>query len=172
MSEVITVGTASETIHGTFDAGVAYISMLYGEAADAWLALPEDSQKRTLASAVRYLNAQNWDDDYDTFEKRDAIAAFAIAEYELAVLIADDASIVAESDQGSNIASLGAGSASISFFHPTTRGADRLPPVLMRLVGQYLAASRTRGANGGSGESSDARNPFSDCSDFDPNGPW
>lgn len=167
MSEVITLtGGATETIHGTYTASITYIAMLYGDAPDAWSALSVDNRKRTLATAVRYLNAQTWATACDTFAERDAIPAFASAQYELAVLIAADPGVVATADQGSNIASLGAGSASVTYFSPTTKNAATLPPVVQRLVGGYLAAATLAGADGGaSHDSGGAANPFSACED-------
>lgn len=176
MSETIALSTGEEeTIHGTFTAAKAYIAMMFGDAPDTWRALAasgsltaDDRKKQTLAAAVRFLNAQTWADDYDTFDERDAIPAFATAQYELAVLIAEDPSILAAADQGSNIASLGAGSAQISFFNPTTKNAAKLPPIVSRLVGSYLAASTLSGPDGGeSVDSCGADNPFSDCEDYD-----
>lgn len=141
MSEVITLtGGQSETIHGTYNGAIAHIAMSYGSQYDAWTALSADNRKRCLASAVRYLNAQNWSDDYDTFAERDAVGAFATAQYELAVVIANDPDVVTQLDTGSNIQSVGAGGASVTYFAPTT-GSYVLPPVVHRLVGSYLARS-------------------------------
>jgi len=180
MSEVITLtGGATETIHGTFAAAKLYVDMMFGDEADTWRSLAasgsltaDDRKKQTLAAAVRFLNALTWGEGYDEFDERDAVTAFAAAQYELAVLIASDPSIVQQADQGSNIASLGAGSAQIAFFNPTTKGAALLPPVVQRLVGSYLAASSLTGPDGGESLSSRADNPFSACEDFDPNGPY
>ena len=146
MSEVITLSTGEqETIHGTFAGAKAYIAMMFGDAYDTWRALSsDDKKKQTLASAVRYLNAQSWIDSADTFAERDAIADFAKAQYELAVLIANDPSFVAALDAGSNIRSVSAGGASVEYFAPTKAGAGatKLPTIVHRLIGKYLAASQ------------------------------
>lgn len=177
MSETIVVGTGSELIHGTFAAAKAYCAIMFGDTYDAWNLLTDDQKKKTLARAVRFLNAQAWTEDADTFAEREAllvnsVSVFHQAQYDLAVLISDDPDVVAQVDQGSNIASLGAGSASISFFNPTTKNADVLPPVLMRLVGSYLALSSLAGPDGGESRSSCATNPFSDCEDYDRDREW
>lgn len=172
MSEVIQLSTGEqETIHGTFVAAKAYIAMQFGETYDAWIALAaigavtaDDRKKKTIATAVRYFNAQAWGADADTFAKRDAIAAFATAEYELAVMIAADPSVVAAADQGSNIRAVGAGGANVEYFNPTTDSAPLLPPILMRMVGRYLAASSDVPMTGG-GQSGSCSNPFSSCED-------
>lgn len=180
MSSVITLSTgAEETIHGTFAAAKLYVDMMFGESADTWRDLAasgsltaDDRKMQTLAAAVRFLNAQTWGADAETFVLRDAIAAFATAQYELAVLIANDASVIANADQGSNIASLGAGSARISFFNPSTKNAPKLPPSVQRLVGSYLAASTLGGPDGGESLSSCSDNPFSACEDLDRGEPY
>lgn len=91
MSTTVTVGSGTENIHGSATAAIAYCAIMFGTTYDTWNALTSDNQKKTLAAAVRYLNAQSWIDEADTFAERDAIAAFETAEYELAVLIASDA---------------------------------------------------------------------------------
>lgn len=179
MSSTITLSTGeTATIHGSLEGAKSYLAMQFGDAYDAWRSLSggtgpaaDDPKKQTLATAVRYLNAQNWQRDYDTFEKRDTVPAFEQAEYELAALIASDASFLNETDQGSNIQSLGAGSASISFFNPTTKNAAKLPPTIMRLVGQYLAGAGSGVATGPS-QSGSSVNPFSKCEDYDRGEPW
>lgn len=169
MSSTITVSGATETIHGTFDAAVDYNALNYGETYTAWSALSDDNKKRTLAAAVRYLNSQTWSEDADTFEERDAIEAFATAQYELAVLIASDASVVAALDSSTNIQSASAGGASVSFFAPTSvraGTATRLPPVLQRLIGEYLGSTSVT-VIGGFGQAGDCESPFSECADYD-----
>jgi hypothetical protein len=174
MSEVITVGTGTETIHGTYAGAIAYVDIMFGETYSTWSALAADDQKKTLAAAVRFLNAQSWAEAYDTFAERDLIAEFATAQYELAVLVANDPSVIQEADQGSNIQSLQAGSAGITFFNSTTssgaRSAPKLPPVLMRLLGGYLAASALSGPDGGESRPSCADNPF--FHDYKRSGPY
>lgn len=180
MSELITLSTGeSETIHGTFTAAKAYIAIMFGDAYDVWRNLAasgaltaDDRKKQTLAAAVRLLNAQAWTEATDTFAERDLIAAFATAEYELAVIIANDPSVLGVADQGSNIKSAYASGAGVEYFNSTTKGADLLPPILMRLIGGYLATATIGGPDGGSGCSSCAENPFSDCEDLDRSEPY
>lgn len=183
MSESIALSTGeTEEIHGTFTAAKAYIAMMFGENYDTWRDLAvsgsltaDDRKKQTLAAAVRYLNAQQWTADAETFVLRDGIAAFATAQYELAVLIASDPSVLSNVDSGSNIASLGAGSAQISFFAPTSAAlgtASRLPTVVQRLVGEYLAAPSVSSVIGGYGNEGDEDSPFSDCEDYDRGEPY
>lgn len=172
MSEDIVIGAGTEKILGTYDGAVAYVEPMLGERYEAWFALDETKRKKSLVNAVRFLNALLWGEEADTFEKRDAIAAFATAQYELAVLVVEDSTVTDAADQGSNIQSMGAGSAQITFFNPTTKNADPLPPILMRLVGKYLAATSGRGPVGGSGQSGASVNPFSQCEDLDRGEPY
>lgn len=175
MSSTITVGTGSEDIHGTAAGAIAYVDMMFGDTYTTWAALSADNQKKTLAAAVRYLNAQQWTEDADTFAERDAITAFASAQYELAVLISADASLTSNLTSGSNIQSMGAGSAQISFFAPTSleQGtATKLPPIVDRLVGQYLAGATVTTLIGGYGAEGDEDSPFSDCEDYDRGEPY
>jgi len=175
MSEVVAIGAYNATIYGTFAAATAYLQTQYGDAYTAWLALAADDQKRTLAAATRYLDRQVWVADADTFAERDALEAFQLASYELAAMVAEDPAVISTLDQGSNIQSVGAGGAQVTYFAPTSakRGsAPTLPPILMQLVGGYLAISEIGGPDGGESVSNDASNPFSDCSDFDRGDPY
>jgi hypothetical protein len=168
MSEDITLTSgATETVHGTYAAAVLHWAMGYGDRYDTITALSADNRKRCLATAVRHLNEQTWGEDADTFAERDAITEFATAQYELAALIADDPDVVSPADTSSNIASLSAGSAGIEFFNP--EDGDTLPPVLMRLVGEYLSGGSTGSSViGGFGNTGACASPFSAEEDYDP----
>lgn len=173
MSEPLTVTgtTTAVTVYGTLAAAKDYIASLYGSTYTAWTALSVDDQKRTLIAAYRYIEQQSWDPTTAaTFATRDAIAAFGYAEYELAVLIADDDTLTQQQDQGSNVRVAGAGSARVEFFVPTSAqdgSATTLPPILSRLVGQYLASSAaTSSISTGTGEESEFDDPDDD--DIDP----
>ena len=175
MSEIVVIGGHNAQIYGTFADATAHMSTRYGGAYAAWLELEADDQKRALVAAADYLDRQAWIVDADSFEKRDAIAAFQKASYELGALIAEDDTIVTLLDQGNNISSVGAGGAFVNYANPTSaqRGtATVLPAILTQLIGKYLATTSTGGADGGEGQSSGARNPFSDCSDFDRRKPY
>lgn len=173
MSEVL-VGSPAGTIYGTYALAVIYVDGKYGDAYRAWEALAAADRKRTLLSAAAYINQQVWQDDYDTFVERDAVQAFIDASYELGVMIANDPEIVEAIDQGTNIARAYAGGAGVDFANPTSaaRGtAPKLPPILMRLIGAYLAAASTSsGATGYVAGSS--TNPFDACSDMNRDDEW
>lgn len=175
MSEVVTIGAVTATIHGTFAAATEYLTAMYGDQYTTWLGLTTDNQKRTLVAATRYLDRQSWIEAYDTFAERDALEAFQLASYELAALVADDASIVAVADSGSNIKAVGAGSAKVEFFNPTSvrfGSATRLPPIIQSLLGQYLATTASMAVLGGDGVAGSDDDPMSDCADYDRSQPY
>lgn len=165
MSEDITVTGSSTpvTIYGTFAGANDYINDQYGPQYTAWLAMTPDDQKRTMITAVRFLESFAWNTTTAAdFATRDAIEAFAEAEYELAVLVKANPKLTGNADQGSNVRAVGAGSARVEFFNPTSAAAGSaplLPPVVDRLVGKYLAA-RATGVSGGVSSSG------SDCPQF------
>lgn len=177
MSEDIAIGTGTEKILGSYDDAVAYIEPMLGERYEAWMAGDATKRKKSLVNAVRFLNAQNWGSDADTFEKRDALVLngkpiFQEAQYELAVLVTEDSTVTDAADQGSNIQSMVAGTASLTFFNSTMKAAAKLPPILMRLIGRYLGAPTTSTLDGGSSQGGSCVNPFSDCADFDRKRPY
>jgi hypothetical protein len=162
------------TIYGTTAEGIAYITSMFGDAYTTWLALNTDNQNKTFVAARRFIDQQVWVEAADTFAERDALEAFHHASYELAAMIASDPDVIAVDDQGSNLQRVYAGGAGVDFFSPTSsaRGtAPKLPPILMRLIGSYLASASTASASLGS-QSGSCSNPFDACSDFDRKEPW
>lgn len=187
MSEPLTIGTGTATIYGSFAGATAYFDTSGSEAAAAFQGLADDTaRKKKLVDATRYLNKIGYTTDYLTFAARDALdlgtgdadAAFPFraACYELAALAAADASVLTVEDQGSNIRAVSAGGASVEYFAPTSaaRGtASALPPVIMALIGPYLATSvDLLDQAGGTGETGSCSNPFGDCRDYDRREPY
>lgn len=172
MSETLTfVNTAQARIYGSLAGALTYL----GSESTDWDDLATDETlQRLFVRAGRYLDHLPWEDDYSTFAARDALdlddgsvgdAAFPFraASYELARLALADESVLTVADQSSNIQSLGAGGAQVTYFSPTSveRGtATALPPVLMKLIGGYLQAPSLAAA-GGRGQSGSCVNPFS-----------
>jgi hypothetical protein len=187
MSEVLNIGSGIATIYGTFAGATAYFDTSDSAAAVAWKALAtDDDRKKKLADATRFLNRLGYVTDYQTFAARDALdlgtddadAAFPFraACYELAGLAADDRDVLTADDQGSNVRAVGAGSARVEFFSPTSaqRGtASVLPSTVEALIGPYLAASADAlDQDGGSGSGAGCENPFGHCRDYDRRDPW
>lgn len=176
MSEVVTIGAVTATIYGTFAAATSYLTAMFGDQYTSWLALSTDDQKRTLVAATRFIDRQSWVDDYDTFAERDALEAFQLATYELAALVAEDASVIAVADTGSNIKSVGTGGAYVDYHNPTSLrlgSATKLPPILQSLIGDYLSTATSLAVLGGDGVSNTSTDdPFDACSDYDRTGPY
>lgn len=177
MSDEITVtgATTAVTIYGTFAAAKDYVLSAYGAQYTTWTALSDDDKKRTLIAAVRYLEAQAWNTTTAAdFATRDAIDAFAEAEYELAVLIAGDSTLTQNADAGSNVRAVGAGSARVEFFNPSTAkdgSASTMPAIVDRLVGKYLAA-RSVTSDGGIAQTGDCESPFACDQQLRRRWPW
>lgn len=151
----------------------------------AWNALPVDGdeRKRILVDATRYIDSLFWQGMADAqggttlqwprsgitldgvaVDPATVPAAIGKGVNELCALIADDPDVLTETDSGSNIRSMQAGSANLVFFRPTSTGdgnATFLPTLINRLVGRYLAsaspalAAATAGASTGVSTRSD-----------------
>lgn len=141
-----------------------YIGARFGPNYTAWLALSDDDKGRTLTSADDYIDSFAWKgtatgilndnptsrawprsgiDGVDSATVPDAVVK---ASFELAVLIMADPDLPQNLDQGSNISSMGAGPAQMSFFRPLSPAngtATVLPPIVHRLIGQWLAGAGT-----------------------------
>lgn len=166
-----------------------YIGARFGSSYRAWEALSEDDQERTLVSASDYFDRLTWQGtathvldgqpwsrqwprsglmrDGQPVDPLTIPVEVMQATYELAVLIGNDESVITATDSGSNVQSLGAGPASISFFRPTSAvdgTATRLPQVINQLVGRWLATAAGRGGIGGFVSGSSAASNFRDCS--------
>jgi hypothetical protein len=171
VSELVALTTGqSATIYGTFVAAGNYAATMFGATFTAWLALAPDDQKRTLIAAARFVDAQAWDPataiDMPT---RDLIAVFPQATYELAVMIADDPTVMQVQDQGTNVRVVGAGSARVEFFNPTSAlfgTAPVLPPAIMRLIGRYLASTTVLTGGAPDGHAGDCASPFSSDAEY------
>jgi hypothetical protein len=174
VSETLTLTSGSTGLtYGTLALATTYLDGAIGDVYVAWGNLEPDDQKRTLISATRYLDRQAWNATAESFALRDAIAAFPLACYELAALAGSDPSVLVALDQGSNIASVGAGGASVTYFNPTSArfgSAATLPPVAQAMVGGYLATAATSGPRGGYGLAGADENPFDESSDYDVTG--
>lgn len=142
----ITIGAYDYEVLGSVTgAGGAdeYHNGSIGTGYDEWNASADaDKKGRCLNSATRILNRQTWVDEAATHALRDAITAFREAAYEMAAAIfVDPDSVQAAATSGSNIASVGAGPASVSFFRPTLGFTGRFEVRVQELIGSYLSGS-------------------------------
>lgn len=130
--------------------------------ASTWTASTTLQKQQGLITAARWLDSQVWQGTKTVAAQslafpRDGLTCNGVssavntipdglvyAEYEGALSLLLDASVISSTGSGSNIKSLHAGSASIEYFAPTLliAGLNTPLPVLMqRLAGCYLAGS-------------------------------
>jgi hypothetical protein len=165
-----------------------YVNEKIGAGAKKYRALPAngDDRKRLMIEATRLIDALAWqgapsfagsttlqyprtgltNSDGTTVSDADQLALVAKVVGELVALAAADPDVVAAADAGSNLRGLGAGSARVDFFRPTSfqdGNATLLPVPVQRLIGKWLAIA--------SASVSAAAAPVStgtnSCSDFD-----
>lgn len=199
-TETVTGGVARE-VYGGLVACDAYILDMIGDGATAYQALitadSDDARKRLLISATRYIDRQRWegtangfdgttlafprddleDEDGDEVSNADQLALVEQAVFELVAILAADADVTSSADQGSNIKSMGAGSARLEFFSPTKpgSGATKLPTAVHELLGDWLlstgAAMPRVSVTGGVATGTDGCPSFEDDDDADLGGP-
>ncbi|HET9893247.1 MAG TPA: DnaT-like ssDNA-binding protein [Mycobacterium sp.] len=181
-----TVGSSSVEVYGGLAAAIDYLTWNVDDGAVAFLGLDSDSQKKRLANATRYLDQQSWagartglvgatpttlqfprsgltDSTGAAVDSTTVPAVVVEAAFEMAAILSGDNSAAQNADQGSNVQSLGAGPANLSFFRPQSvadGNATVLPTVIDRLIGRWLA--RNAGTVGGFATGVDGRSDFSD----------
>lgn len=163
----VTSSTTPVEVYGGVDACLEYLRYSDTDGAVAFVALDADGQKRKIAQATRYLDSLSWqgvptglaggtpttlqfprtgltDAQGAALDATDVPALFVEAVFEMTALIAADPSVTQNADTGSNVSSMGAGPASLSFFRPSSvadGNATVLPTAVDRLVGRWLASS-------------------------------
>lgn len=166
---------------GALEDAKTYIGARFGPSYRAWEALTDDDKNRTLVSATSYIDSLQWQgtatgivngnvtflqwprSGIEGVDSATVPAAIVNATFELAVLIVGDPDLPQNADSGSNVQSMGAGPAQMSFFRPTFAAngtASVLPPLVNRMIGQWLAGAGV----GATGAVVTGINP---CSDFD-----
>lgn len=168
MTFVVTIGSDPTPfeIYGGDPAAVHYLLAGISDGAVAFQAMTPDQRARVLIQATRLLDAQSWqgqpttpavagttlqwprtgviDANGNAVDSSTVPTNVVSAAFELAALLADDPDIAASVDAGSNIQSVGAGSAKVAYFAPTSAldgTAPLLPPVIQRLVAQYMGSA-------------------------------
>lgn len=160
----VTIGSNTYNVYGTQADAVVYLSASLKDAAKAWIAATAATQAASLVEVARMLNRQSWagavtvDGQALAWPRQNVTVGgvavdsatvpgnVMLASYELAAAVLADPTIVDKTDETQNIASLQAGSVSISYFRPTP-GA-RFANVVQELLAPYLSGStstRTRG---------------------------
>jgi hypothetical protein len=184
-------------VYGGLTKATAYIGARIGDAYTAWRALDEDDQERTLVTATSYVDSFTWtgtanafdsttlawprsditDVNGDTLSNAAQLAIIERAVFELAALAADDPDVFALLDGSANIASVGAGGASVTYFNPTSTtdgSASKFPNALIdRLLARFLAATTTSAVLLiTAGQAGDEDSGFAECGDYDRSEPW
>jgi DnaT-like ssDNA binding protein len=125
------------------------------------LAANSDARKRLLVDATRYIDRKRWQGtrngaggttlqfprndltlDGVAINDADQLAIVNEAVCELVAVLAASQSAYSQADTSSNIAAMGAGSARVEFFKPTSTSdgsASELPTVVDELIGQWLS---------------------------------
>ncbi len=137
----------------------AYLATAIGDGADAYAAADPNTRLRLLVAATRFIDRQAWRgtanaaggttlqwprSGIDGIDPATVPAVIVQAVFELVAILADDPDVQSAPDAGSNVESLGAGSARLSFFRPSSVGdgnATVLPPVINQLIGWLLATA-------------------------------
>jgi hypothetical protein len=148
-------------VYGTTQACSDYLLSSIGDGATAFAAADTNTREVLLVAATRYIERLAWRGAPTTppvnnttlswprtgitgVDPQTVPQALLNAVFELVGLIADDPGVQTAIDSGSNLQSLGAGSARLQFFRPTSaddRNATVLPQVVDQLVGQWLASA-------------------------------
>ena len=167
-----TISAVSYEVYGGSAAAADYLLASIGDGATAYRALATDDQSRMLIAATRYIDSLFWlgtatglagvtattlqfprsglTDQYgNVLDATNVPVQVVSAAFELAAIVAADPAALDATDTGSNVQSLGAGPAQIAFFRPTSAqdgNATRLPTVVDRLLGRWLATSAAASA--------------------------
>lgn len=167
MSSTVTIGGSNFLIYGTLAASQTYFKAGLGDAPVAFRAAASTAglQEQALVEATRMLDRTRWMGTpvgvpvFDTVGQwpRNGVVdrlgnavsnaiepnKIAIATYELAAALLVDATRKDAATSGSNIASVGAGPANVSFFRPTLGVTGRFDTIIQELVGEFLAGANT-----------------------------
>ncbi len=173
---VETISATSFEVYGGLTACSAYLLGSSSAGAGAFRALTSpDDQVRRLVDATRYIDTQFWqglatglaggtattlsfprtgltDVSGAPLDATNVPREVVSAAFEMAAILASDPEAASAVDNGSNVQSLGAGPARISFFRPTSEqdgNATALPTVIDRLLGRWRAAASAAAAFAG-----------------------
>jgi len=182
--ETITIGADSFSAYAHLTTGVdspvadadTYLAAKIGS---TWSTFTTLKKQQCIVSAARMLNTAvawsgdktvatqplAWPRDSATNYCLDAAVAdgttpddIAFAQYELAQILGDDATVAASSGSGSNVKRVKAGSAEVEFFSSTidTSSDTRLPTIVNDLAGCYFdGADGVSGASYGTTDNAD-----------------
>lgn len=135
----VDIGGTEYAVYADVATADAYLAADFTRAA-IWDALTEDQKEMALVTATRVLQSLAWIDGVPSTEAP-VITAVEQACAVFACDIATNPTLADSPSGGSNVKSVGAGSARVEFFGPTT--GTPLPPAVFRLISSMLGSADT-----------------------------
>lgn len=133
----IVIDTTNYASYASVDEADAYLKA--ASHAANWEAATLLQKQQALVTATRLFDRQSWLPTYNTFALRLAVASIVEATIELALALIDGETVQSASTTGSDIASMSAGSVSISFRRMASgQVATRFPLIVQELLRAYL----------------------------------
>lgn len=182
----VTIGANTYNVYGTQAEAAVYLAASIKDAPTAWLAASPTRQAASLVEVARLLDRQSWQGtvtvdgqvlawprqnvtvDGVAISSATIPAPILLASYELAAAALADPSIIDKANEDQNIASLQAGSVSVSYFRPTPGG--RFANVVQELLAPYLASSSGLSSRGFA-SGTDVESSFDVLDSFSVSGP-
>ena len=130
-----TIDAVDYDTFGTVALATSYLGGSLSPAAVAWRAAVTDTKGRGLVEATRLLLDEGLEVEGADLTTSNAPTNVLRAAYEFAALLVKSPALAAAANQSKNISSVGAGSATVSFFGPEEGG--RFPSTVERLIGPY-----------------------------------
>ena len=159
----VTINSVTYAVYGSLAACQAYLAPGLTPAKAAFNAAVPATQASALLEASRMLDRQQWQGTWNTqpqvdvqlqWPRSNVVDALGDAVdpttipwgviygcYELAAMVLFNTSTQDTAISGSNVASVGAGPATVRFFRPTLGITGRFPTQVNELLGQYLGGS-------------------------------
>lgn len=183
----VTIGSDTFSVYGTTAGFASYANGSWSWSA-TYAAAASNDTKRAHVEASRLLDRQTWDGSLTANGQalawpRDGVSGtppglddppddgttpdcIVFACYELALAMLANVSSVAGTSTASNVQSVGAGAASVSFFYPKTGG--RFPERVMELISWALGSSVSSdiGALGVYVSGDDGESEFDSCDEY------
>jgi hypothetical protein len=159
----VTIGSTTYDVYADLATANAYLDAQI--TATAWRAADDDTKKRALVSATRFIDRQQWQgsktDEYQplqfprtglTYPDGSTVPSDTVPQEvidaccELAAILVEGSDIQSVATTESLVQSLKAGSVAISYFRANSLTIGRLPQIIQELLGMWL-----RGATGAQG---------------------
>lgn len=154
----VTISATNYDVYADTTTATSYVTAMIGGDATSWLAATADDKARTLVSATRMLDRQDWsgtktdsaqaldwprtgvvDADGIAVDSATVPDAVVDASIELAVALLANPDLQAAQSGGKSVRRVDAKGVSVEFFAPESFG--RFPTVVQELVGAFLSAN-------------------------------